>query len=96
MEKAVTKEINEGKQKKKEEKQVKWTVESGPTVDQTVQKCEKKCVRTKFIVVWTLVVVIEVDDCFHQEFQASLCVDPHKYKGVNMGYTTWIQQHARL
>jgi hypothetical protein len=96
MEKEIAKEINEGKQKEKEEKQVKWTVELGLTTNQTAQKCVEKHVRTKFIAAWTLVVVTKVGDYFHQEFQESLCVDPHKYKGVNMGCTTWTQQHARL
>jgi hypothetical protein len=38
----------------------------------------------------------KVGDCFHQEFQASMRANPCKYRGVNLGCTTWIQQHARL
>ncbi len=56
----------------------------------------KKNAKVEFIVASTPTTVDEVGDHFHQEFQASLRANPHKYRGVNLGYTTWIQQHARL
>jgi hypothetical protein len=76
MEKVVAKEIREGKWKEKEEKRAKWATKLGFVVDWVVQKCAKKCVRTKFIAILTSTVVVEVGDGFHQKFQAGLHVDP--------------------
>jgi hypothetical protein len=45
----------------------------------------EKHVRAQFIVIWTPTTTKEVGDKFHQNFQASLQVDPHRYMGVNLG-----------
>jgi hypothetical protein len=49
MEKAVVKEIKEGKRKEKEEKQAKLETKLGFVVDQTTQKCVEKYVKVEFI-----------------------------------------------
>ncbi len=35
-------------------------------------------------------------DHFHHDFQTSFQINPHKYMGMNLGYTTCFQQLARL
>jgi hypothetical protein len=65
-------------------------------IDRITKKCTEKRAKTKFIATWTPIVVIEVGDHFHQKFQENLHVDPHRYKGVNMGYTTWIQTTCKV
>jgi hypothetical protein len=36
-----------------------------------------------------------VGECFHHDFQVGLWAS-NKYMGVNLGCTTWVQQHVRL
>jgi nucleosome binding factor SPN SPT16 subunit len=67
MEKAVAKEIKEGKQKEKEEKWAKRVTKLGSATNQIAKKCAKKCVKTKFIATWTPIIIAEVGDHFHQE-----------------------------
>jgi hypothetical protein len=49
MENVIVEEIKEGKQKEKEENQIKQTTKLGFAVDQTTQKCVKKHARVEFI-----------------------------------------------
>jgi hypothetical protein len=45
---------------------------------------------------WVPTIVVEVGDHFHRDFQIGFQAKPCKYIGVNMGYTTWVQQYTRL
>jgi hypothetical protein len=68
MEKAVAKEIKEGKQKEKEEKWTKWITKLGFVANQIARKCVEKCVKAKFIATWNPAIVVKMGDRFHQEF----------------------------
>jgi hypothetical protein len=35
-------------------------------------------------------------DRFDHDFWMGLQANPHKYMGMNLGYTTWAQQYAKL
>ncbi len=45
----------------------------------------EKHVRAQFIATWTPTTIKEVGDKFHQNFHASLQVDPQRYMGANLG-----------
>ncbi len=54
-----------------------------------------KHVKTQFITTWTLIIIKEVGDKFHKNFQTCLQIDPCKYMGANLGCTTWVQQQVK-
>ncbi len=81
--KTIAKEIRKGKRKGKKEK-MKIVVDLGTTIDWTTQRVVEKKFKTKFAATWILIVVKEASDKFHQNFQASLWVDPHRYIGMNL------------
>jgi hypothetical protein len=87
MDKVVVKEIKEGKRKRN-----KWTQKIsklGIIANKTTIRIVEKHVRTQFITAWTPTIK-EVGDRFHQNFQASLWVNPHRYMGANLGCTIWV------
>jgi hypothetical protein len=75
---------------------MKWTIELGSITYQTTWKTIEKCVRAQFIIVWNPLVVVKMGHHFHHNFQACLWADLHMYMGMNLGCTTWVQQHVRL
>ncbi len=95
MEKIVVEEIKTNKRKEKENRQAKQTIELGSTTKWVAQKNDEKHARTQFIAAWTPTTIVEVGECFHHDFQVGLWAS-NKYMGVNLGCTTWVQQHVRL
>jgi hypothetical protein len=75
MEKVIAEEIKACKRKEKEDKWAKQVVEFSSTITWIVWKTIGKHVKTQFIVAWTLVVIVEVGDCCHHNFQASFQID---------------------
>jgi hypothetical protein len=55
-------------------------------------KILEKHARAQFTTTWTPIAINKVGDKFHQNFQVGLQVNPHRYMGVNLGCTTWVQQ----
>jgi hypothetical protein len=47
------------------------------------------CVKTQFVTTYFAIVVREVDDKFHQNFQIGLQINPHTYIGMNIICATW-------
>lgn len=88
----MQKKSNKESKKEKEDKRTKWIVELGFVVDWVVQKTNEKHARTQFNTTWSSTTIIEVGDHFHHDFKSSLWAHPHKYRGVNLGCTTWVQQ----
>ncbi len=67
----------------------------GTVTDITIIIIIEKRTRTQFIITWTPTTIKEVGDRFHQNFQASLQVDPRRYMGANLGCTIWVHQQVR-
>ncbi len=67
----------------------------GTTANASIIRIVEKHARTQFIATWTPTTIKEVGDRFHQNFQASLWIDPHKYIDANLGCTIWVPQQVR-
>jgi hypothetical protein len=72
MDKVVIEEIKKGKRKKWEDNWAKRKKKLGIIIDVTVIKITKMFVKAKLTITWTLIVVKEVGDRFHQNFQIGL------------------------
>ncbi len=94
--KVVIKEIRTCKRKEKEDIWAKQVAKLGPPIGWTTRKTAKKHVKVQFTTAWTLIAITKVGDHFLHDFQLGLQTDPCKYMEVNLGYTTWVQQQARL
>jgi len=84
------KKLDKENKKEKEDKWTKWITELGFAIDSVAQKTNKKHVSTQSSTTWSSTTIIEVGDHFHHDFKIGLWAHPHKYRGVNLGYTTWI------
>ncbi len=96
MEKAIVAKIKTCKKKEKEDLWAKQAIELGFPTKHAPWKTTKKHARAQFTTYWTPTTVAEIGDHIHHDFQAGLQTYMHKYVGVNLGYTTWAQQQARL
>jgi hypothetical protein len=92
MEKENVEEIEEGKQKEKEDKWVKWAVGFDSTIDQVVwnfwwEMCYNifHCNLDSSNCSWS-------GQLFSSWFSNRLWIDWHRYKGMNLGHTIWVQQ----
>ncbi len=89
MDKTLVKEIQEGRQKEKGDKQLKRTINLKTTIDWITQIATKKCVRTQFVTIYISTSIREVHDRFHQNFQIGLQINLHRYRGMSFKCTTW-------
>ncbi len=47
-----------------------------------------------FIIAWSSSIIREAGDRFHCNFNVVMQVDPSRYRGVNLGLTTFAQKQA--
>jgi hypothetical protein len=87
MGKTIAKEIKEGRQKVREDKQAKKVINLGIVANYVAQRAIKKHIRVVFIVSWPSTIIKVMGDKFHQNFHRSLQIDPNEYLGMNIGST---------
>ncbi len=86
--KEVVEKIKQQNKRRKEDKKVKWVVNSLNVAKRAIQKLAKNRARTNFMSAWFVVVIREASDRFHQNFAMGLKEHPLLYKGVNLGIST--------
>jgi len=72
MDKAIVKEIREGRWKKKEDQKLTIVIDLKIATNWIAQKVVEKCMKTQFATTWTLAIVKEAGGKFHQNFQVDL------------------------
>jgi Leu/Phe-tRNA-protein transferase len=72
MDKEIVKEIKEGRWKEKEDQKLTKITYLRIATNWIAQKVIEKCMKTQFATTWTLAIVREVHDKFHQNFQVDL------------------------
>lgn len=65
MDKTLVKEIQEGRQKERGEKQLKRTINLKTTIDWIIQIAIEECVRTQFVTIYISTPIREMCDIFH-------------------------------
>jgi len=69
MDKAIVNEIREGRWKEKEDQKLTKVIDLKIATNWIVQKVVEKCMKTQFATTWTLAIIREVGDKFHQNFK---------------------------
>jgi len=72
MDKAIVKEIKGGRWKEKEDQKLTKVINFKIATNRIAEKVVEKCMRTQLATTWTLAIVREVGDKFHQNFQVDL------------------------
>jgi len=72
MDKAIVKEIKEGRWKEKEDQKLTKVIDVRIAKNWIAQKVVEKCMKTQFVATWILAIIREVGDKFHQNFQVDL------------------------
>jgi len=69
MDKAIVNEIREGRWKEKEDQKLTKVIDLKIATNWIVKKVVEKCMKTQFATTWTLAIIREVGDKFHQNFK---------------------------
>jgi hypothetical protein len=72
MDKAIVKEIKDGRWKENDDQKLTKVIDLRIATNWIAQKVVEKCMKTQFVTTWTLAIVREVGDKFHQNFQIDL------------------------
>jgi hypothetical protein len=87
MDKAIRKQIKEGRWKEKEEKCVRKSTNVMAKARWVTKRITKKLARKLFVLTWFVVVVRKASELFHYHVQASLRTNPYsKYTTINVNY----------
>ncbi len=85
------------KQRKKEREKTKWkrATHSHTAKNRVVERLVQKRYKANFNWTWFTVAIKEVEDKFHQNFQAGFKAHSFRYKGVNLGISTHVQSEVK-
>ncbi len=93
MDKAIWKQIKEGRWKEKEEKCVWKSTNVMVEARWVIKRIAKKLARKLLALTWFVVVVREASELFHYNVQASLRTNPYsKYTTINVNYTVLVNE----
>jgi hypothetical protein len=79
MDKTTIEEIKDVRQKEKKEKNPKKCIQMVIRLENATYRLLKKCASINFVSTWTLYVVREAGDCFHNNFNVGFKAHPLKY-----------------